>query len=315
MSTMYQSQWQAREDRIELRGLTHRVLRWESTESRVDLPIVVLLHGFQDCSDTYQFLVDALPRQWRFIGLDWRGFGGSDWQHGPYWFADYLADLDALLEQLSPAEPVRLIGHSMGGNIAGLYAGIRPNRVRYLVSLEGFGLRRAAADTAPQRYREWLDQVRQGPRLSRHESVPHLAAALLRRNPRLDPAIAAFVANAWIRPDATDGNPALHFDPWHRLLNPVLYRREEAEACWRDICAPVLIALGKESEYRERLESDGDLARFIQCFRNAEVADFDGLGHMLHHEAPVVVAQRLASWMQRQDVATDAGFATLESQS
>ena len=145
--------------------------------------------------------------------------------------------------------------------------------------------------------------------------MPHLAAALLRRNPRLDPAIAAFVANAWIRPDATDGNPALHFDPWHRLLNPVLYRREEAEACWRDICAPVLIALGKESEYRERLESDGDLARFIQCFRNAEVADFDGLGHMLHHEAPVVVAQRLASWMQRQDVATDAGFATLESQS
>ena len=312
MSMMYQAQWPARESRIELRGFSHRLLRWEPSASSADLPTVVLLHGFQDCSDTYQFLVDALPQQWQFIGLDWRGFGGSDWQHGPYWFADYLADLDALLDQLSPAQPVRVIGHSMGGNIAGLYAGIRPDRIRWLVSLEGFGLPRVTADSAPQRYQEWLEQVRQGPRPVRPESVSNLAAVLMRRNPRLEPAIAAFIANAWIRPIVAGGDAALHFDPWHRLVNPVLYRREEAEACWRNICAPVLIALGKDSEYRERLESDGDLERFIQCFREAEVADFDGLGHMLHHEAPRVVAQRLASWMQRQDDATATSSATLE---
>jgi pimeloyl-ACP methyl ester carboxylesterase len=94
----------------------------------------------------------------------------------------------------------------------------------------------------------------------------------------------------------------------------MLYRREEAEACWREIEAPVLLALGQASEYRQHLESDGDLARYVQCFSNAEVADFERLGHMLHHEAPREVATRLASWMKRQDVATAERFATLTAQ-
>lgn len=305
MSTPYQVQWQPAEFHLELRGVRHRLLKWQHSSSPMTAPTVVLLHGFQDCSDTFQFLIDAMPRRWQFVALDWRGFGGSDWQDGPYWLADYLADLDALLQQLTPNEPVRLIGHSLGGNMASLYAGIRPERIRWLISLEGFGLPRTPSDLAPQRYRDWLDQLRSGPRQSKHDSASTLAAALLRRNPRLTEPIANYVANAWMRASPTDGRVALHFDPWHRLINPVLYRREEAEACWRNVTAPVLIALGTESEYRQRLEEDGDLERFIQCFRHAEVADFEGLGHMLHHEAPMAMAQRLADWMQRQEQRSD----------
>ena len=301
MSEPYKIQWQPTEFHLELRGVRHRLLRWHDSSSPSTAPTVVLLHGFQDCSDTFQFLIDAMPRRWQFVALDWRGFGGSDWQDGPYWFVDYLADLDALLQTLMPNEPVRVIGHSMGGNIAGSYAGVRPERIRWLISLEGFGLQRTSSDLAPQRYRDWLDQVRAGPRPSKRESVSTLAATLLRRNPRLSVPIANYVANAWMRANPVDGRLALHFDPWHRLINPVLYRREEAEACWRNVVAPVLIALGAESEYRRRLEADGDLERFIQCFRHAEVADFEGVGHMLHHEAPIVMAQRFADWIERQE--------------
>lgn len=300
----YQPAWLPIETHIELRGVRHRILQWKLPESEVAAPTILLLHGFQDCSDTFQFLVDALPRQWQFLAMDWRGFGGSEWQHGPYWFADYLADLDALLDALLPNELVRVIGHSMGGNIAGLYAGVRPERVQWLISLEGFGLPRSRADLAPSRYRDWLNQIRVGPRGSKHESTDTLSAALMRRNPRLAPEVANFVANAWIRKHGESKRPALHFDPWHRLVNPVLYRREESEACWREVTAPVLLALGAKSEYRQRLELDGDLQRFIQCFRHGEVADFAGLGHMLHHEAPVEVARRLAEWMRRQDMAS-----------
>lgn len=273
---------------LEIRGLRHRVLRWGSAS---DTPWV-LLHGFQDCADTFQFLVDELPSEWSFIALDWRGFGGSAHAGGPYWFPDYLADLDALLETLSPDKPVRLIGHSMGGNIAGLYAGLRPHRVSALVSLEGFGLKRVASEQAPDRYIEWMDAVREGPREARYDSPDVLAAALRRRHPRLTAERAQFIARAWTRP-LEAGGCALAFDPWHRLVNPVLYRREEAEACWRRVEAPVLLLLGSESEYRRRLEADGDIESFKRCFRHLLVHDLEGVGHLLHHEDPRRVATHI----------------------
>ena len=291
-----------REEFLELRGLRHRLLRWGAPSAEP----IVLLHGFQDCADTFQFLVDALPRDWSFVGLDWRGFGGSEPTGEPYWFPDYLADLEALLDALdadaaadaaAPAPRAwRLVGHSMGGNIASLYAGIRPARVSQLVSLEGFGLPRSQPGDAPGRYRQWLDQLRKPPRGSNYATVDDLAELLARRDPQLPRAHAAFIARAWTR----DAGPPLrlHFDPWHRLVNPVLYRRDETEACWREIAAPVLMVVGEESEYRSRLLEDGTDESFRRHFRHADIARLPRLGHMLHHEDPVAVARVVEPWLR-----------------
>lgn len=116
----------------------------------------MLLHGWMDAGAGFQFLVDALPTDWEVVAPDWRGFGKSEWASGTYYFPEYLADLDALLAHLSPAAPVWLVGHSMGGNVASLYAGIRPERVARLVSLEGLGLQPASPSAAPAHYRAWL---------------------------------------------------------------------------------------------------------------------------------------------------------------
>lgn len=290
---LYETKVEAREERVVLRGLQHRILHFGPSEGRP----IFLLHGFQDCAETFQFLVDALPAHWRFIAPDWRGFGDSEHQGRPYWFPDYLADLEAMLELHSPDQPAVLVGHSMGGNIAGLYAGIRPQRCAALISLEGFGLQRADAEQAPDRYASWLDALAQPLRDPTYESIELLAEALRRRNPRLAPEIAAFVARAWTR--ATEGGWRLRFDPCHRLVNPVLYRREEAEACWRRVVAPVLLLLGGESPYRRRLEPSGDLQRFRQCFAELETRDFPTLGHMLHHDDPVAIAESIRHWLQK----------------
>ena len=42
-----------REQFLQLRGLQHRMLQWGPVEA----PPVFLLHGFQDCADTFQFFV------------------------------------------------------------------------------------------------------------------------------------------------------------------------------------------------------------------------------------------------------------------
>src|SRR5882724_9017285 len=103
----------ARHEYLEVRGLKHHLTWWgEPTGSPV-----VLLHGFLDCGATWQFLVDCLPEDWSCVAPDWRGFGGTEWAPGGYWFPDYLADLEVLLETLAPRGRARVIGHSMGANI------------------------------------------------------------------------------------------------------------------------------------------------------------------------------------------------------
>ncbi len=149
----------------------------------------------------------------------------------------------------------------MGGNVASLYAGIRPGRCRWVASLEGFGLPRSSSDQAPARYAEWLDELREPPRNSRYESVAQLAMVLKRRNHRLPAAHAEFLAAAWSRP-RTEGGIELRADPWHRLVNPMLYRREEAEACWRRADLPMLLVLGADSDFHRRLGPDGNEASF-----------------------------------------------------
>ena len=294
----YRARRAPRESRITLRGLAHRVVEWGPG----DAPPTVLLHGYMDCADTFQFLVDELPEQQRFVAPDLRGFGGSAALGAPYWFPDYLADLDALLDALAPASPVRLIGHSMGGNIVLQYAGVRPERVRSVVALEGFGLPRTTPEEAPGRMRRWLDELRAPPAGSRYGDSVQLAANLARRNPRLPPQHARFVAEAWTRP-AADGGREPRFDPWHRLVNPVLYRREETEAMWRAVQAPVLMVLGGASELLQRLGPDGEEAAYRAHLARVEVATLPGLGHMLHHEDPRPVAAAIGSWLARDPAA------------
>jgi len=47
----------------------------------------------------------------------------------------------------------------MGANVAALYSGIRPQRLKWLVNLEGIGLRKAQPAAAPEQYATWLDEI------------------------------------------------------------------------------------------------------------------------------------------------------------
>lgn len=285
----------ARQETVRIRGLNLHVRRWGPEPSRREPP-VFLLHGFQDTGDTFQFLADAFERDWPLIALDWRGFGRSDWSQNGYWFPDYLADLDALLELLSPDEPARLVGHSMGGNVANLYAGVRPQRVRCVVNLEGLGMPRTVPGNAPVQFRKWLDQVKAPPPLKDYDSFEQLAAIIRFRYPRFSEAQSRFVAGAWGKLEA-DGRVHLLGDARHRWVNPVPYKREDAEACWRGITAPVLMLLGGKSEYLERLGEDGTDAAFRSLIQDIEIVHIDGAGHMMHIEKPELIAPLIEKFM------------------
>ncbi|MBV8536405.1 MAG: alpha/beta fold hydrolase, partial [Alphaproteobacteria bacterium] len=214
---------------VDIRGLRYHVRSWGPDSARP----VIFLHGWMDASASFQFVVDALARDWRILAPDWRGEGLSAWvASGTYNYPDYIADLDGLLEALHPGGPADIVGHSRGGNIATLYAGIRPERVKRVVNVEGFGLRARGPDEAPAHYAHWLEQLRTSPPARTYSDFKELAGQIRRHNPQLSIAQAEFLARHW-GAERPDGQIALRADP--RLSRPtsLFFRLDEMLACWR----------------------------------------------------------------------------------
>ncbi len=287
----------SRSEFITIRGLRYHVRHWGSEEA----PRLFMVHGWMDVAASFQFVVDCLQRDWHVIAPDWRGFGltessGSDC----YWFPDYLGDLDALLAHYSPHEPVNLLGHSMGGNIVCIYAGVRPQRVRKLINLEGFGLPATQPEQAPGRYAKWLDELREPPELRPYASLAQVAARLQKNNTRLTDERAAFLARHWAAQDA-QGQWAILADPAHKLGNPILYRIEEVLACWKAITAPVLwVEADDTNAWRwmgEKSQARVEIDRRIKFIPDVTTALIEDAGHMLHHDQPEKLAALIENFL------------------
>jgi pimeloyl-ACP methyl ester carboxylesterase len=286
----------SRSEFLTVRGLRCHVRHW----GRDGAPKIFMLHGWMDVGASFQFVVDALQGDWHVIAPDWRGFGLS--QRGgtdTYWFPDYLADLDAVLRHYSPEQAVNLLGHSMGGNIVGLYAGVRPERIRKLINLEGFGLPAARPEQAPGRYAKWLDGLLEAPDMRGYPS-PAVAARLQKTNPRLSDARAAFLAQHWAAQN-DQGDWEILGDPVHKQPGPLPYHVEDVMACWQAITAPVLWVEAADTNMWQwmgpkpaaRIEIDRRLGylRDVSCKMMADA------GHMLHHDQPEELARLVEAFL------------------
>lgn len=280
----------SRSEFLSVRGLRYHVRVWDAAPDRPVDGTLVMLHGWMDVSASFQFLVDALVRNWRVLAPDWRGFGLSDRPRADsYWFPDYMADLDFLLDELMPDEAVDLVAHSMGGNVANLYAGVRPHRVRKLVNLEGVGMPGTRPRQAPERYARWIDELKHGARLRDYASRAEVAQRMMRNNPRLRHAFAAFLAEHWSLPTA-DGRYALTGDPAHKIVNPQLYRVEEVMACWRQIRADVLLVFASQGERWQAFLTNPAYRRRMLAIRSIRTVTVEDAGHMMHHDQPERIA-------------------------
>lgn len=283
VTDVYKGQRTRRVKRLLIRGVDYSINEWGDAAD----PLLVYLHGWGDTASTFQFVVDKLEQDWFVVAPDWRGFGGSTGGARGYWFPDYLADLDRLLHHYSPDNAARLVGHSMGGNVAGIYAGTFPERVCAFANVEGFGLPDAQPQEAPARYRKWIEQEQAGPEFLDYENFNALAQRIHRRNPGMTPAQAEFVAREWAEENA-DGRVVLRADPAHKLSNPVLYRRAEAEACWQEVSADTILIAGRNS----RFVTPGD-----PLFSQQKARWIEGAGHMLHFERPGELARVIEEFL------------------
>jgi len=309
MASAYTARRVASSSFLPIRGLQYHLHSWgDATPAAPERPPLVMLHGWMDVGASFQFVVDALAAADGFdrwvVAPDWRGFGltaapGAD----SYWFPDYLADLDALLDAVLGGAgwtgPIDLLGHSMGGNVVMSYAGVRPARIRRLVNLEGFGMPETRPQQAPKRLAQWLDELKTPQTLRSYDSLQEVAGRLLQNNPLLTLDKAAWLAPHWAR-QQPDGRWHILGDPAHRRVNPVLYRRDEVLETWKLITAPLLWVEGDLTDISKwwghrypRSDFDARLAVVPTVQRER----LSPCGHMLHHDQPEALAAKLQRFL------------------
>jgi pimeloyl-ACP methyl ester carboxylesterase len=302
----YRPQRRATPRVLRVRGNDVHCLVWGDVASTTaERPLLLMTHGWMDLGASFQFVVDALAALEGtarcIVAPDWRGFGGSTVPESTdsYWFPDYLGDLDALGDALSPGMPFDLLGHSMGGNVVMSYAGARPERVRKLINLEGFGMPATKPQQATKRLVQWLDELKTPQRLAPYADAQAVAARLMKNNKRLSADKAAWLATQWGE-QRSDGAWHLRADPAHKRANPVLYRVDEVLATWEAITAPLLWVEGANTDMTQWWGDRYPRADFesrLAVVRNVTRVTLDDCGHMLHHDQPQRVAEALRGFL------------------
>jgi pimeloyl-ACP methyl ester carboxylesterase len=295
MGQMYQVKKISRSEFVPIRNLQYHVRVW-GAPSPDQIPLV-MVHGWMDVAASFQFVVDALSRDHYVIAPDWRGYGqtpagGVD----NFWFPDYLADLEFLLDHYAPGIQVNLVGHSMGGNVAMLYSGVRPERIRRLVNLEGFGMPATTPDQAPGRFAMWMDELKKlhagHMDLKAYNGPEGVARRLMKTNPRLGQDKATWLAQHWAHEDA-QGKWRILGDPAHKITNAQLYRVDELMEIYRRISMPVLSVEASSSSLDLWWKGKYTLAQYherLKTVPRVEIARIEDAGHMMHHDQPEVLA-------------------------
>jgi pimeloyl-ACP methyl ester carboxylesterase len=283
----------SRSERLSIRGVAYNVRRWGREGGRP----LILLHGTQDSSITFQFLVDCLMGDWNIVAPDWRGHGHSDWVSGGYWFHDFVADLDELTSQLFPGRPIPLVGHSLGGNIAGVYAGLRPSAVSHVVSLDGFGpLVNAVPVEVRTVLRMSLDASKHRRTHPGYASVDDAAQRLMEANPRLMRPEATFLAVHSTRVEC-DGSRRWLFDPTHRRTIPTFRTIEEWFSIWSEVEARVCWLASSDHRPNAPTNFPDVMEQRAEKMRVAKRMSFEDTSHNIQHDAPNAVARAIEEFL------------------
>ncbi|MYN14425.1 alpha/beta fold hydrolase [Pusillimonas sp. TS35] len=262
-----------------INGLRLRVLEWGDTSA---FP-VVMMHGIRGYAETFATLAQALAPEFRVIAYDQRGRGESEWDPAREYYTDaYVSDLQALIASLGLTR-YDMLGHSMGGINAMVYAAQRPSGLRRMViedagpgafeNSRGATRIRGELETTPVSFATWA-QARDFMRGLR-PGVTEAARESRLRN-MLKPAAAG--GYTW-RYD--------HAGIAHTRLNPDPARVVDLWPCVERIACSTLVLRGGASDYLQASAAE-EMTRRNACIEWADIPD---AGHYIHDDQPALVSR------------------------
>ena len=251
-----------------------------------DAPAALLIHGGRDHCRNWDWVAERLADRYHVIAPDLRGHGDSEWAVGSgYGEINYVYDIAQLVHQKKMA-PVTVIGHSLGGSVALLYAGTFPETVKKLVAIEGLGpspamLERRHETPVERRMRDWIENRRAnaGRTPRKYATIEDAVARMKEENKHLNDAQARHLTiHGAIQNE--DGTYSWKFDNEVRFFGrPGGLSVDEQRRIWGCITAPVLLIRGTESWASDPV-ADGR----IRHFKNARLVNIEGAGHWSHHD-------------------------------
>ncbi len=261
-------------------------------------PPLLLVHGGRDHCRSWDWVAERLRADWHVIAPDLRGHGDSQWSaDGSYDMAGYIYDLAQLIHSRALA-PVTIVAHSLGGNIAVRYAGLYPETVTRLVSIEGLGVAprlqaRKLEQPVHARLRAWIDEQRGlAARLPRrYATIEDALARMQAENPRLTPEQARHLTLHGVNQNE-DGSYSWKFDNYVRSWPPWDMAIADLHALWARITCPTLLVYGAES-WASNPARDGR----ADHFQTAEVALVEGAGHWVHHDRLDMFLERVTAFL------------------
>ena len=250
-----------------------------------EAPPLLLVHGGRDHCRNWDWVARALREDYHVIAPDLRGHGDSQWiTGGTYTSTDYVYDIAQLIHQLDLA-PLRIVGHSLGGNISLHYTGLYPDTVSRLVAIEGLGpspkmLAEFKKREIDEGLRRWIDQLRKlsGRQTRRYATVEEAAARMKEANPHLSVKQAYHLTVHGVNRNE-DGTFSWKFDNYIRAFPAVGMNWEETSTIHARITCPTLLVYGAESDASNPAK-DGRL----EIFQNARVETLEQAGHWVHHD-------------------------------
>ena len=278
-------------------GLTLSVCEWGAP--RPSRPPVLLLHGYLEQGAAWDAVAQHLSGQ--IVAPDHRGHGLSD--HVPaggfYHFWDYVSDVDALVTHLGGE--VDLVGHSMGGTVAMLYAGSRPERVRRLVLAEGLGPPDTTARSLDHA-RQYLDAMASPPQHRVMADLSDAASRLGRWAKAMDPSTAQRLAKRITRPatphdvppgtSPPEGSLVWTWDPLHRSRSPRPFSEAQFQHFAAAYTGPTLVLDGADSGFLVKAQ-----AHRRAWLQHPEHIEIPNAGHLMHHDAPEATAAAIERFL------------------
>jgi len=246
---------------------------------------MLLVHGGRDHCRNWDWVAEALRHDYHIIAPDLRGHGDSQWMvGGSYNQVDYVYDIAQLLFQ-TRMTPVTIIGHSLGGSISLTYAGLYPETVTRLVSIEGMGpppqmIKDLIDIPIERRLQQWVDDNRKtsGRIPRRYSSLEDAYERMQNENPHLTEEQARHLTIHGSNQNE-DGTYSWKFDNYVRNFSPVGLPVESQYELYKRISCPTLLVRGTESWATDPKE-DGR----ADHFQNVQVASIGNAGHWVHHD-------------------------------
>ncbi len=240
----------------------------------------------------FDWVCEALPRVWHLVSLDFRGHGFSGHLSAGalYNFTDYLADVEATLDELR-LSPVHLIGHSMGGGVALAYAAARPERVKSLTAIESIGSAGGPPSNAVSRMRQFLADLPKPPLKRTYESIEAAAARIQENNSSYSASAALHMARFGTRPVA--GGVQFTFDPAQRKRFGFSFDEDQTLAILEAVRCKVQILHGTSGfTFDDALMK----ARLAKIGSPVPIA-IPG-GHHVQLDSPLEVAQKIEAFVR-----------------